>query len=59
MFWIGLLYLVVGCILLYVIIGGFILLWWFIWSLIRNIKGLLALNRNEPIANPESWMFGD
>jgi len=30
----------------------------FIWSLIRNIKGILALNDNRPIANPHSWMFG-
>lgn len=58
-FWIGLLYLVVGSILLYVVIGGFILLWWFIWSLIRCIKGILALNRGEPIANPTSWGFGN
>jgi uncharacterized membrane protein len=58
-FWIGLLYLVAGGVLLFHIIGGFILLWWFVWSLLRNVKGILALNRNEPIANPESWMFGD
>jgi uncharacterized membrane protein len=58
-FWIGLLYLFVGVLLLHVAVGGIILLWWFVWSLFRNVKGLLALNRNEPIANPESWMFGD
>jgi uncharacterized membrane protein len=58
-FWIGLLYLVGGVILLHLIIGGIILLWWVVWSLIRNIKGILALNRSEPIANPESWLFGD
>jgi uncharacterized membrane protein len=58
-FLIGLLYLFVGMLLLYHIIGGFILLWGFGWSVIRNIKGILALNRNAPIANPESWLFGD
>jgi uncharacterized membrane protein len=57
-FWIGLLYLVVGTILAMVVVGIFVLLWWFIWSLVRNIKGILALNENRPIANPESWMFG-
>src|SRR5262249_38257500 len=31
---------------------------WFIWSLVRNVKGVLALNENRPIANPSSWMFG-
>jgi uncharacterized membrane protein len=58
-FWIGLLYFVVGVMLLFHVIGVFVLLWAFAWSLIRNIKGVLALNRNEPIPNPQSWMFGD
>jgi uncharacterized membrane protein len=57
-FGIGLLYLVGGVILLHTV-GGIILLWGFVWSLIRNTKGILALNRNEPITNPESWLFGD
>ena len=57
-FWIGLLYLVIGGILVWVLIGFLVLAWWFIWSLVRNIKGLLALNEGRPIANPGSWMFG-
>jgi uncharacterized membrane protein len=57
-FWIGLLYLVVGFILVWVLIGFLVLLWWFIWSLVRNVKGVLALNENRPIADPGSWMFG-
>ncbi len=57
-FWIGVLYLVVGGVLTLVLIGFLILLWWFVWSLVRNIKGVLALNENQPIANPGSWMFG-
>src|SRR4029079_11921361 len=32
-FWIGFLYLVVGTILSFVIIGIAVLFWWFIWSL--------------------------
>jgi uncharacterized membrane protein len=58
-FWIGLIFLVAGGILLQIGIGVLVLLWWFVWSLMRNVKGILALNRNEPIANPKSWMFGD
>jgi uncharacterized membrane protein len=57
-FWIGLLYIVVGTILAFVVVGFLVLLWWFIWSVVRNIKGLLALNENRPIVNPTSWMFG-
>src|SRR5579871_3757371 len=55
-FWVGVLYLVVGVILAFVLVGFLVLLWWFIWSLVRNIKGLLALNENRPIGNPASWM---
>ena len=57
-FWIGILYLVIGTILTVVIVGIAILFWWFVWSLVRNVKGTLALNDNKPIANPASWMFG-
>src|SRR5258705_60685 len=57
-FWIGVLYLVVGGVLTLVLIGFLVLLWWFVWSLVRNIKGILALNENRPIADPGSWMFG-
>jgi uncharacterized membrane protein len=57
-FWISVLYWVVGGVLALVMIGFLILAWWFIWFLIRNIKGLVALNDNRPIANPASWMFG-
>jgi len=58
-FWIGLIYLVVGFFLLHFGVGVLILLWGVVWSLVRNVKGLLTLNRNEPIANSESWLFGD
>jgi len=57
-FWIGLLYAVVGFVLMFILIGFLVWAWAFIWSLIRNIKGILALNENRPIANPTSWMFG-
>jgi uncharacterized membrane protein len=57
-FWIGLLYVVVGSILSFVLIGFLVLFWWFVWSIVRNIKGLLLLNENRPIADPGSWLFG-
>ena len=57
-FWIGILYLAIGTVLLFVVVGFAVWLWWFIWSLVRNVKGVLALNENKPIANPQSWMFG-
>jgi uncharacterized membrane protein len=57
-FWIGILYLMIGTILTVALVGIAVLLWWLIWSLVRNIKGVLALNDNKPIANPGSWLFG-
>jgi uncharacterized membrane protein len=55
---IGLGYVVVGAALTVVWIGFLILAWWYLWSLIRSVKGLLALNRWQPIQDPNSWMFG-
>lgn len=57
-FWIGLFYFVVGVVLAAAMVGIVILFFWFIWSLVRNIRGVLALNEKRPIPNPESWMFG-
>ena len=57
-FWIGFLYMLIGAILTSILVGIAVLTWWFIWSLIRNIKGVLALNENQPIGKPASWMFG-
>jgi uncharacterized membrane protein len=57
-FWVGVLYVAIGVVLSFIIIGIAVLFWWFIWSLVRNVKGVLALNEGRPIANPRSWMFG-
>ena len=57
-FWIGLLYFVVGSVLLFIYIGAIVWLWWTIWTLIRVIKGMILLNDGKPIASPTSWLFG-
>jgi uncharacterized membrane protein len=57
-FWIGLLYLVIGIPLCLALIGVPILVWWFVWTLIRIIKGSIAVDEHKPIANPRSWLFG-
>ena len=57
-FWIGLLYIAISFPLCMVLIGFPLLLWWFIWSLIRIIKGALLVTEHKPIANPKSWLFG-
>jgi uncharacterized membrane protein len=57
-FWIGLLCFVVGVVLCLVLIGILVLLFWLVWTLVRTIKGMLALNENRPVADPTSWLFG-
>jgi len=57
-FWIGLLYNVIGIPLSLVLIGIPILVWWFIWSVIRIVKGALLAAEGKPVANPRSWLFG-
>jgi uncharacterized membrane protein len=57
-FWIGFLYLTIGFVLSIVLIGIPILVWWFVWSLIRIVKGITSVNEHKPIANPRSWLFG-
>ncbi|HEY4403288.1 MAG TPA: hypothetical protein VGN55_01450 [Xanthobacteraceae bacterium] len=57
-FWIGLLYLAIGIPLCVLLIGFPILGWWFIWSLVRIVKGILLVTEHRPIANPTSWLFG-
>jgi len=57
-FWIGLLYLFVGALTLHILVGGLVILWWAVWTVIRCVKGMLALNSGEPISSPRSWGFG-
>jgi uncharacterized membrane protein len=58
-FWIGLLYFFGGFLTLHIGIGAIILLWWIIWTVVRCVKGLLALNMGEAIHNPNSLWFGE
>ena len=54
-FFVSLLFVVIGCALLLVAIGGFILLGTVVWYYVRIVKGLIKLARNEPIASPKTW----
>ncbi len=56
-FWASLVYVIIGSLLALILIGWLVLALWFIWSLIRIIKGLMALNNNLPIDRPSSWGF--
>jgi len=56
-FWIGLLFMLIGGLLSVVLIGYFIMLFWVIWLVVRCVKGMKYLDRNEPHPNPKGWMF--
>lgn len=56
-FWIGLLYLFLGVVLSAVAIGYLILLFWVVWVIIRCVKGIKYLDRNQAYPAPGSWMF--
>ena len=56
-FWIGGLYMFIGAVLSVLVIGYFILLFWLVWLIVRCVKGMKALDANEPPANPTGWMF--
>ena len=58
-FWVGLLYFFVGLLTLHFAVGALILLWWVIWTVIRCVKGLLALNMGEAVRYPNSWWLGE
>lgn len=57
-FWIGLLSLFLGFVLLDYYIGALILLLWTIWTLVRIIKGAILLHDRRPIDRPTSLLFG-
>ncbi len=56
-FWLGLLGALISVVLMIVMIGMLTMLLVGIWIIVRTIIGLQKLNRNEPIANPQSWLI--
>ena len=54
-FWIGILYSLVSLVLMFVGIGFILMIGVAVWVIVRLVKGLQALGRNEPIADPQSW----
>lgn len=56
-FWIGTLYLVIGLLLMFVLVGFLVLLFWVIWLIVRCVKGMKLLDQKEAHPNPTGWMF--
>lgn len=56
-FWKVVLFSLIGAVLTLVLIGLLVLLAALIWYIVRTVKGMQALSKGEPIANPGSWGF--
>ena len=56
-FWIGVLDGLISFALSIVLIGFLLMFVVAIWVIVRCVKGLQAIARNEPVPNPETWMI--
>lgn len=57
-FWRGLAILAVGVITAFFLIGWLIILFWAVWTIVRNVKGLSAYGRSRPMPPNTGWGFG-
>ena len=56
-YWISWLWTLIGVVTAIVVIGWFVLIFAWVWELIRCIQGLQRLSRNEGMPKPEDWFF--
>ncbi|MGH6939646.1 DUF4870 family protein [Hypericibacter sp.] len=56
-FWIGLLFSVIGALTTWILIGFLILLLVLIWWIVRCVKGMQYVGKQQPYPNPATWMF--
>lgn len=57
-FWIGLLYAVISVVLMMLVVGFLLMFFVAVWFIARCVLGLQALQRGEPVRNPQSWLLG-
>ena len=56
-FWIGLLYSLIAVVLTILLIGFILFIAVAVWFIVRIVLGMQALNRNEPVRKPQSWII--
>lgn len=57
-FWIGLIMEVLGILLAHVGVGILIIVFWIVWLIMRSVRGMKLLDREQSHPNPQSWLFG-
>ncbi len=57
-FWIGLLYALISIVLMMLVVGFLLMFVVAVWFIARCVLGLQALQRGEPVKNPQSWLLG-
>ncbi len=57
MFWVSLVLGIAGAVLSLIIVGYLLLVWVMIWYIIRLVKGLVALSKNEPYVPGNPFWF--
>ncbi|MFC4701377.1 DUF4870 family protein [Glaciecola siphonariae] len=56
-FWIGFLYIFIGSLLMLVLVGYLVLIFFVVWLIIRSVKGFLLIDKKQAHPNPTSWFF--
>lgn len=56
-YWISWLWALIGVVTAIIVVGWFVLIFAWVWELIRCIQGLQRLSRNEGMPKPEDWFF--
>ncbi len=56
-FWKSVVYVAIGLVLTWFLIGVLVIMAAVIWYILRIVKGLQALAVDAPPENPESWLF--
>ncbi len=56
-FWIGLLYALLGVVLMFAVVGFLVFAFLAVWLIVRCVKGLKALDRREPYPAVTTWLW--
>jgi uncharacterized membrane protein len=56
-FWMGVLYAVIGVVTLFIVVGIFVLLFYYVWLIVRCVKGLKLVNNSAAYPNLTTWLW--